>query len=75
IYTPEVRRKSLCHRSHDNSRPEKALTAVSDALRGVGVTRIGNGIVSLAAGDSEDEAPQVHLVALPRYDCSPLYTL
>lgn len=75
IYTPELRNIYLCHLSHDNNTPEKALTAVSDALRGVGVTRIGNGIVSLAAGDSEDEAPQVHLVALPRYDCSPLYTL
>lgn len=75
IYTPELRNIYLCHLSHDNNTPEKALTAISDALRGVGVTRIGNGIVSLAAGDSEDEAPQVHLVALPRYDCSPLYTL
>lgn len=73
IYRPEIRKIYLCHLSHDNNTPEKALIAVAEALRGAGVTRIGDGNVSLT--DSDDSAPQVHLVALPRYECSPLYTL
>lgn len=74
IYRPEIRNIYLCHLSHDNNTPEKALSVVKDALRSIGVTRIGDGTVSLADTD-EANVPQVHLVALPRYDCSPLYTL
>ena len=73
IYRPELRNIYLCHLSHDNNTPEKALSAVADALRGAGVERIGDGSVSLS--ESDDAAPQLHLVALARYECSPLYTL
>jgi phosphoribosyl 1,2-cyclic phosphodiesterase len=72
IYRPEIKNIYLCHLSHDNNTPEKALGAVTASLRSAGVTRIGNGFVSLA---NPGEEPQVHLVALPRYDSSPLYTL
>ena len=72
IYRPEVRNVYLCHLSHDNNTPEKALGAVSAALERIGVTRLGNGFVNLSDGG---EKPQLHLVALPRYDSSPLYTL
>lgn len=74
IYRPDIRNIYLCHLSHDNNTPEKALGAVSCALRDVGVTRFGDGTVSLAV-TSDEELPQLHLVALPRYDSSPLYTL
>lgn len=74
IYRPEIKNIYLCHLSHDNNTPEKALEAVSEALKAIGITRFGDGTQSLI-DQAEDEKPQVHLVALPRYDISPLYTL
>ena len=74
IYTPELRLVSLCHLSHDNNTPEKAIGAVSSALSAIGVDRIGDGTLNLSSTDCSD-SPQIHLVALPRFDASPLYAL
>ncbi len=74
IHTPELRHIFLCHLSHDNNTPATALGAVSKALRTAGVENIGNGSVSLFA-ESASPLPQLHLIALPRFDRTPLYTL
>ncbi len=74
IYTPKLRSVFLCHLSHDNNTPTKALETVSAALAGAGVTRFGDGMLNLFANDA-DETPQLNLVALPRFDPSPLYAL
>lgn len=74
IYSPSLRHIFLCHLSHDNNTPDKALSAVTEALRKAGVKSIGDGTVSLA--DSSVAAkPSVHLVALPRFNRTSLYTL
>lgn len=73
IYTPRLRNVFLCHLSHDNNTPHKALEAVEMALRTVGVERFGNGFNSLNAPGEPDA--QLHLVALPRFDPSLLYPL
>lgn len=72
IYTPTLRSIFLCHLSYDNNTPDKAIEEVSRALGAVGVTRFGNGTVSLA---NETDPPQIHLITLPRFDPTPLYTL
>ncbi len=74
IYHPGMRNLFLCHLSQDNNRPALALSAMADALASVGVTRLGNGMVDLSA-NPDDLPPQLHLVALPRHEASPLYTL
>lgn len=75
IYTPQLRNIFLCHLSHDNNTPDLAMRAVASALAGVGVTRFGNGMVDLKDTAIPTDQPRVHLVALPRFDPSPLYTL
>lgn len=73
IITPQLRNVFLCHLSLDNNTHDKALAEVTNALAGVGVTRLGNGFDSLSA---PGEGPaQLHLVALPRFESSPLYPL
>ncbi len=74
IYTSSLRNVFLCHLSQDNNTPAKAINEVKNALSLIGVTRIGNGIVDLTE-TPESERPQLHLVALPRHETSPLYTL
>ncbi|MCM1076059.1 MAG: MBL fold metallo-hydrolase [Bacteroides sp.] len=73
IYTPRLRNVFLCHLSHDNNTPHKALEAVESALRRVGVEHFGNGFNILNAPGEPDA--QLHLIALPRFDPSPLYPL
>lgn len=68
IYSPSLRNILLCHLSHDNNTPEKALEAMADALKAAGAGPIGDGSRSLAA-----EKAAIQLAALPRYDASPLY--
>lgn len=71
IYTPYLRAVFLCHLSHDNNTPEVALAAVSSALVSAHPDlTIGDGSNSV-----EDRAAPFHLVALPRYDATPLYRL
>lgn len=70
IYTPRLANVFLCHLSHDNNTPARALTTVRMALEGAGVTDFGDGLPSLT-----DMLHPLHLVALPRFDPSPLYIL
>lgn len=73
IYTPKLRNVFLCHLSHDNNTPEKAVETVAAALASVGVSNLGNGFNCLS--DPSLPPPQMHLVALPRFESSPLYPL
>lgn len=70
IATPQLTHVFLCHLSKDNNTPEKALGAVATALLGGGVASIGDG-----SGSLESRNAALQLVALPRYDVSPLYSL
>ena len=73
IYTPRLRNVFLCHLSHDNNTPHKALDTVESALRQVGVEYFGNGFNCLKEPGEPDA--QIHLVALPRFEASLLYPL
>lgn len=73
IYSPALRNVFLCHLSHDNNTPHKAISAVESALTAAGVRYFGNGFNCL--NDADAPSPQIHLVALPRFDASPLYPL
>lgn len=70
IYTPRLANVFLCHLSHDNNTPSRALAAVRRALEEAGVEHFGDGLPSLT-----DTLRPLHLAALPRYDASPLYVL
>lgn len=71
IRRPMLTHVFLCHLSKDNNTPEKALSTVGGALLEAGVvSRIGDGSGSLDARQAD-----LQLVALPRYDASPLYAL
>ena len=59
IATPQLRNVYLCHLSHDNNQPAIALRTVNDAL-------------SQAMPGTADP---IRVIALPRYDSTPLYTL
>ena len=58
----------LCHLSKDNNSPQKALQSAAQALIAAGAGSVGNGSNDI----SNREAP-VQLVALPRFDASPLF--
>lgn len=66
IYSPELRYVFLCHLSHDNNTPDKALAAHRAALAPLDLT-IGDGTRELTT--------DLQLIALPRYDATPLYVL
>lgn len=68
IYTAKLRHIFLCHLSHENNTPERALETMTAALAAIGVTSIGDGLNPL------DETP-LSLVALPRTTPTPLYLL
>lgn len=69
IYTPSLRNIFLCHLSKDNNTPEIALQQVEDALTAAGAT-VGDGSNSPYA-----RMATVQLIALPRYDSTPLIPL
>ena len=69
-YTPQLRHVFLCHLSNDNNTPEIAVAASRQALLDAGAASVGDGSLSL---DSR-QAP-VQLVALPRFDPSPMYII
>lgn len=69
IYRPELKYIFLCHLSHDNNTPDKALAAVSRALGDKGVI-VGDGSNSPASLEA-----QVQVMALPRYESTGLITL
>lgn len=69
IYTPSLRNVFLCHLSKDNNTPEIALRAVEEALTAAGAT-VGDGSNTPYA-----RMASVQLIALPRYDSTPLIPL
>lgn len=60
----------LCHLSQDNNTPELALSTVCSHLAEAGFTQVGS-----ATGAGDDLQKPVHVVALPRFDVSPLYVM
>lgn len=68
IYSPRLKNIFLCHLSQDNNTPEMALSASKKALQRLGL-KVGGG-----ENTPEDNACDVQLVVLPRFDCSSLYT-
>jgi len=71
IYTPALRHVFLCHLSHDNNTPDIAIATVKAALESVaGKGNVGDCSNSIATRDLP-----VQLMALPRYDPSPLMLL
>lgn len=74
ICTPALHHIFLCHLSHDNNTPEIALEAVKTALSQAGVENIGDGSVTLTPS-VDDPSQGIHLVALPRFDRTPLFRL
>lgn len=69
-YTPQLRHIFLCHLSHDNNTPEIALASARQALLDAGAASVGDGTMSL-----ESRQAPVQLVALPRFDPSPMYII
>lgn len=69
IYTPTLRNVFLCHLSQDNNTPDIALHTVERALTDAGVT-VGDGSNSPYA-----RMAPLQLVALPRFDSTPLIPL
>ena len=60
----------LCHLSHDNNLPDIAVGAVRTALLEAGVSGVGD-----ASGSPEARECAVQLMALPRFDATPLMKL
>ena len=60
----------LCHLSKDNNTPELALETIRRELAAAGITSIGDG-----SGTPQSRSCATQLVALPRFDPSPLFTL
>lgn len=66
-YAPKLKYVFLCHLSNDNNTPDIATREVSTALKAKGAT-IGDGTQSIETRNAD-----IQLIALPRYDASPLY--
>lgn len=60
----------LCHLSQDNNTPELAVATVLKHLADAGFTEVGRG-----TGIGEDLGKPLQVVALPRFDVSPMYLL
>ena len=68
-----LQRVFLCHLSHDNNTPQKALSCITDAVEAAfpGTVIIADD-TTLYASDSDPR--HLMLNALPRFEASPLYT-
>lgn len=66
VYTTRLSHIFLCHLSNDNNTPELALASARHALEQAGAT-VGDGSGNLSSRNAD-----VQLMALPRYDASPL---
>ncbi len=69
IYSPKLRYVFLCHLSRDNNTPDAAISASRTALEAIGL-KVGHGL-----NTPEDNSADIQLVALPRFECSPLFSL
>ena len=67
IYTERLKYVFLCHLSKDNNTPEAARGESQKALEDAGI-KVGKGL-----NTPEDNAADLQLVVLPRFDCSPLF--
>lgn len=67
IVNPSLSHIFLCHLSQDNNTPQKALSAVRDALESAG-KKVGNAENSL-----DDRQADVQLMALPRFEPTRLF--
>jgi phosphoribosyl 1,2-cyclic phosphodiesterase len=66
-YSSKLKYVFLCHLSNDNNTPDIATHEVSTALRAKGAV-VGDGTGSITSRQAD-----IQLVALPRFDTSPLY--
>ncbi len=69
IYSPRLRYVFLCHLSRDNNTPEEAVGATRRALEEIGL-KVGAG-----RNTPEDNEADIQVIALPRFDCSQLFSL
>ena len=69
-YTPQLRHVFLCHLSNDKNTPDIALELSRQALLEAGAETVGDGTMSI-----ESRQAPVQLVALPRFDPSPMYII
>lgn len=67
IINPKLRYIFLCHLSQDNNTPQKALSAVRDALTSAG-KKVGNALETI-----DDRDADVQLLALPRFETTRLF--
>lgn len=67
IINPRLKYIFLCHLSKDNNTPSKALKAVRDAIEAKNL-KVGNAQYQLS-----DRKSDVQLMALPRFEASPLF--
>ena len=74
VYTSSLRNVFLCHLSHDNNSPLLAMQAFAEAFAPLGVTEFDNTTVQ-ADTETDPTRPRLTLIALPRYERTPLYTL
>ena len=65
-----LRNVFLCHLSHDNNLPAIALQCVRTALLDAGIEAVGD-----ASGSLQARGCRVQLMALPRFDATPLMKL
>lgn len=74
IYTPALRNIFLCHLSHDNNTPQRALETFAEALAPLGISEFEKLSIPPYSADSPLER-RLAVIPLPRYDCTPLFAL
>lgn len=68
VWTPVLSHIFLCHLSHDNNRPEKAITAYRQAFQ--------QKLPELSIGDGlRENMDDLQVIVLPRFEATPLYVL
>lgn len=70
IYTEKLRFVFLCHLSRDNNTPQLARQTVENALKGSGLSEIGD-----CSGSPYARVAPVQLLALPRFEATGLISL
>ena len=68
IYDAKLKYVMLCHLSHDNNTPEKALESMNKALAAIGITA-GDG-----SNSPESCNAPLQVMALPRFDSTGIVT-
>ncbi|MCM1449903.1 MAG: MBL fold metallo-hydrolase [Clostridiales bacterium] len=69
IYNPGLKHVFLCHLSHDNNTPQKALSTVCEALAAKGIV-VGDG-----SNSPQSLQADIQVIALPRYESTGLITM